>query len=135
MPPGTWLDIGCGTGLTTAWLANRFDRVIGFDLAREMLLRAPRGLVVHSDAAALPVPDGCAAAVLLMNAFLFPSEIDRVLARDGVVFWLSAVGADTPIYLPADEAAAALPGAWRGVWAGAGAGTWAVLRRSPPNMT
>ena len=69
-------------------------------------------------------------AVVLMNAFLFPSEVDRVLRTDGVVVWVSSIGPSTPIYLSPGEVASALPGEWGGVWSTAGIGTWSVLRRT-----
>ena len=67
---------------------------------------------------------------MLINAFLFAGEVDRVLAPGGVVVWVSVVGADTPIYLSADDVGAALPGDWAGVWSEAANGTWAVLRHA-----
>ena len=69
-------------------------------------------------------------AVLMVNMLLFPSEVDRVLAPDGVVVWVNTRGDQTPIHLPPDDVATALPGEWTGVTARAGAGLWATLRRS-----
>jgi SAM-dependent methyltransferase len=125
------VDVGCGTAVTTAWLTSRAAAVVGVDLAPEMLRQAPRGLALAvADSAALPMADASVDVAVLMNAFLFPMEIDRVLAPGGVVMWASALGTGTPIYLPAEDVAAALPGEWTGCWAEAGAGTWAVLRRA-----
>ncbi|MCU1496150.1 MAG: hypothetical protein JWM47_103, partial [Acidimicrobiales bacterium] len=53
-----------------------------------------------------------------------------VLGADGVVVWVNSSGDQTPIYLPAEDVAAALPGGWTGVASGAGAGLWCVLRRA-----
>ncbi len=133
---GTCLDIGVGPGVTTRHLAPRFERVLGLDLSFEMLRQARPGVpLVQADASQLPVADGSVDVAVLVNAFLFPAALDRALAPGGVVVWISSIGDDTPIYLPAEEVAAALPGAWTGVWAEAGDGTWAVLRRSSPDQT
>ena len=59
-------------------------------------------------------PTGAAAAVVLVNCFLFPDEVDRVLAPDGVVVWVNSSGAETPIHLPPDDVVAALPGSLGG---------------------
>jgi SAM-dependent methyltransferase len=127
---GRCVDIGCGTGVATTWLGQRFDAVVGMDLSLEMLRNAPSGTqVVLADSMALPIATASQSAVVLMNAFLFPHEVARVLAPQGVVIWISAIGADTPIYLPPHEVANALPGGWGGLWSEAGDGSWAVLRR------
>ena len=129
---GVCLEIGSGTGAATALLADRFASVVALDLSVEMLSRAPAGPGhrVQADAAALPVGEGAADVVVLVNAFLFPEEIERVLARTGVVVWVSSLGDRTPIYLPAEDVAAALPGTWGGCASEAGWGTWCVLARS-----
>ena len=78
-------------------------------------------------------PTGAAAAVVLVNCFLFPDEVDRVLAPDGVVVWVNSSGAETPIHLPPDDVVAALPGRWEGVQSTAGVGhvvRAAALRRA-----
>ena len=67
---------------------------------------------------------------MIVNAFLFPAEVDRILRLGGVVVWVNSSGSGTPIYLPADEVAAVLPGEWEGVTSTAGAGLWAVLARA-----
>ena len=129
---GRCLELGSGTGFSTPVLAERFDAVVAVDLAMEMLRRAPArpGARVRADAARLPVPDDSADAVVLVNALLFPHEVDRVLAPGGAVVWVCSLGDRTPIYRPADDVAAALPGEWEGVASAAGSGTWAVLRRT-----
>jgi SAM-dependent methyltransferase len=128
---GTWLDVGCGTAVTTGRLAARVERIVGFDLSLGMLQQAPAGVAIaQADSAALPVPPACASVVLLMNALLFPAEMDRVLAPEGTLLWISARGDDTPIYLPPPDVLAALPGRWSGVWAEAGNGIWSAFRRS-----
>lgn len=128
---GVCLELGSGTGLITSWLAPRFDVVAAVDLSSEMLRLAPAdvGARVLADSARLPVRDGAADVVVLFNMLLFPREVDRVLAPDGAVIWVNTSGDRTPIHLPAEDVAAALPGEWNGVHADAGWGTWAVLQR------
>jgi SAM-dependent methyltransferase len=130
--PGLAVEVGSGIGTYTPMLAERWGRVLAVDLAIEMLRHSPAepGWRVQADASALPVPDGAAAAVVLVNAFLFPAEVDRVLAPGGLVVWVNSSGEQTPIHLPWDEVAAVLPGEWTGVAARAGIGTWCALRRS-----
>ncbi len=65
----------------------------------------------------------------LVNMFLFPAEISRVLADDGVLLWVSTNGEQTPIYLPPEDVLRALPATWEGVTARAGWGTWLTARR------
>ena len=128
---GVCVEPGSGTGLATAVVAERFDLVVAVDIAAAMLARAPAlAPRVRADSAALPLRDGAADAVVLVNALLFPAEVDRVLAPDGAVVWVSLLGDRTPIYLPVDEVAAALPGRWEGVASECGWGSWGVLRRA-----
>jgi SAM-dependent methyltransferase len=130
--PRVALEPGSGTGLGTGWLAERCDTVVAFDLAHEMLRRAPEGPGhrLRADAGRLPFADGAADAVVLVNAFLFPAEVDRVLAPRGIIVWVNTSGASTPIHLPAEEVEAALPGRWEGVASEAAGGTWALLTRA-----
>jgi hypothetical protein len=126
------VELGSGIGTYTPQLAQRWRRVVAADVALEMQLRAPAapGLRVLADGVRLPLADGAASAVVLVNAFLFPAEVDRVLGPDGVVVWVNSSGDQTPIYLPAEDVAAALPGQWTGVTSEAGAGLWCVVRRA-----
>ncbi|MDE0801939.1 MAG: class I SAM-dependent methyltransferase [Acidimicrobiales bacterium] len=128
---GTVLELGSGIGAYSSPLAERFERVVALDLSIEMLRLAADepGLRVLADSASLPVADGSADAVVLINMLLFPDEIDRVLAPGGVVVWVNSSGESTPIHLLPDEVAEALPGAWSGVASRAGIGLWTVLRR------
>ena len=129
---GTCVEVGSGTGHGTAVLADYFERVLAVDLSREMLRRAPRepGHRIRADAASLPLPAASAACVVLVNALLFPAELSRVLQGDGAVVWVNSLGDRTPIHLPVEDVARALPGAWSGVASEAGWGTWCVLRRA-----
>jgi SAM-dependent methyltransferase len=129
---GTALDLGSGTGLQTPVLAERFERVVAMDLSFAMLERAPATMAprVQADGAQLPVRSGSVDAAVLVNALLFPAELNRVLAHSGVLVWVSSIGADTPIHLPADEVLAALGPGWVGVESEAGPGTWATFHRT-----
>jgi SAM-dependent methyltransferase len=129
---GRCAELGSGDGYATPVLAERFDAVVAVDLSLEMLRRAPAdvGARVRADAARLPLPDASVDAVVLVNALLFPAEVDRVLRPDGALVWVCSLGDRTPIYLPAADVERALPGRWDGVASAAGAGTWAVLRRA-----
>jgi len=130
---GTCLEIGSGTGSSTGDLTARFERVVCVDLSREMLRHATptTGLPVNADAARLPVRNEGAACVVLVNALLFPAEIDRALSANGALVWVNSLGDRTPIHLSASDVERALPGAWRGRASEAGWGTWCVLRRAP----
>jgi hypothetical protein len=128
---GRWLEIGSGTGAGTRVLHSQVDELVAFDLAAEMLRHAPGELAprVRGDASALPFADDTFDAVLMVNMLLFPAEVDRVLALDGSILWVNTLGDQTPIHLPPDDVAAALPGEWVGRTARAGTGFWASLRR------
>jgi len=129
--PGVCLELGSGTGIATPWLTPRFAVVMAAELSANMIELAPEaGSRVRADGSCLPLRDHCVDAAVLVNMFLFPAELDRVLAPDGALVWVNTSGDMTPIYLPADEVDAALPGEWDGVAAEAGWGTWAVLRRA-----
>jgi ubiquinone/menaquinone biosynthesis C-methylase UbiE len=126
------LEVGAGTGLGTKVLASRFATVVALDLSEEMLRHfgEPEALRVHADAARLPFGAGLFDVVVLINAFLFPSEVVRVLAADGAVIWISTLGEDTPIYLPASDVDQCLGVEWNAVASEAGWSTWSVHRRS-----
>ena len=126
------VELGSGIGAYTPQLARRWSRVLATEVSLEMLLLAPPdvGHRLLADGAQLPLRDGTADAVVLVNCFLFPAEVDRVLGRDGVVVWVNSSGAETPIHLPAEDVVEALPGEWTGVQATAGVGIWCALRRA-----
>jgi SAM-dependent methyltransferase len=132
---GTAVELGSGTGLVSHLLAQHFDRVVAVDLSLEMLRHAVDDApAVNADAARLPLPDGVADALVLMNMFLFPTEVDRCLAPDGALVWVSSRAEDTPIHLAPEELVRALAEAGCGDWSGtacrAGEGSWCVLRRT-----
>jgi ubiquinone/menaquinone biosynthesis C-methylase UbiE len=129
-PGGVCLEVGAGTGNMTDDLKAVFDDVVSIDLSRAMLsLASPRSRQLQADASLLPVRSGSVAAVALVNMFLFPDEVARVLKADGVVLWVSTNGDATPIYLPPADVLKALPGGWSGISAPAGWGTWLTVRR------
>jgi SAM-dependent methyltransferase len=96
-PPGVALDIGCGSGTVTRFLAGRFRLTIGLDHAVAAVARAvatPADTAVYgvSDAGALPIADGAIALVVdrscshvlpdhQMRPFL--DEVARVLEPGG----------------------------------------------------
>ncbi len=127
------VELGSGIGAYTPSLAERWRRVLAVEVSQEMLRLAPAdvGYRLLADGSRLPLSSGTAAAVVLVNCFLFPREVDRVLAPDGLVVWVNSSGAETPIHLPPVDVVAALPGRWEGVESTAGVGIWCVLRRSP----
>ena len=132
LPVGIGVEVGSGIGTYSSLIAERFTRVVAIDLSRAMLNLAPSGPArrVQADGARLPLIDSSVAAVVLINAFLFPEEVNRVLSADGAVVWVNSSGEQTPIYLSVDDLVARLPGDWAGVASQAGEGHWCVLRRA-----
>jgi SAM-dependent methyltransferase len=128
---GRALEIGSGTGRGTRHLVARVDRLVASDLSMEMLRHAPPALAprVRADGANLPFPGSCFDLAVCVNALLFPAEVDRVLRPGGALLWVNTLAERTPIHLPPADVVAALPGPWDGLWARAGDGLWAVLRR------
>ncbi|MFE5194612.1 class I SAM-dependent DNA methyltransferase [Streptomyces sp. NPDC056601] len=129
-PGGVCLELGSGTGLFTELLRSEFSRVISVDLSEQMLRQAVgrSPTRVRADAAALPLADAQVSVVAAIDMLLFPAEIVRVLAPNGVLLWINQLGEDGPLHLPATDVADALPGDWQAVGADAGWGSWAVLR-------
>jgi SAM-dependent methyltransferase len=128
---GVCAEIGSGTGQLTPTLAAHFGHVVCADLSPVMLDHAPAGpgRRLCCDASRLPLREGSVDAAVLVDAFCFARELDRVLAPDGVVLWINLLGAEGPLFVPTQEIIDALPGAWQGCESKAGWGTWAVLRR------
>ena len=129
---GLALELGSGIGTYTGMLADRFAGVLAVELSMEMQRRVARGpgLRLLADGNELPLGDGAVDAVVLINMFLFPAEVDRVLAAGGCVVWVNSSGESTPIHLTPEDVVSALPGEWMGVSGRAGIGLWTVLRRA-----
>lgn len=130
--PDLVIELGSGTGLGTQVLAERFSgRVAAFDIAVQMLNEADAiwGSRTQADAGALPLATDSVDLVVLVNALLFPTEVDRVLQPDGAVVWVNSLGENTPIHLTAEDVALSLPGDWDGLASRSGTGIWSVLRR------
>jgi SAM-dependent methyltransferase len=132
---GLCLEIGSGIGLHTPALLRNFGSVVSIDLSAEMLRLSPRSpatSLLRADASRLPIADGSVGVVALVNMFLFPSELARVLRPGGRILVVSTSGAVTPIYLPPADVVRALEPAFGSVEAitsGAGWGIWTVLTK------
>jgi SAM-dependent methyltransferase len=109
--PERVLDIGCGTGEDTLFLAREFPsaRVRGIDISEPMIdvAKAKVGLDpegrVHfkvADAAALPWPEESFDLVAQLNMPPFFDEIARVLRPGGFVIVAASWGDRTPFYTP-----------------------------------
>jgi ubiquinone/menaquinone biosynthesis C-methylase UbiE len=131
-PTGLAVEVGSGIGTYSSLLTKRFEKVVGIDLSLAMLKLAPSGPAhrVQADGARLPLVDSSAAAIVLINAFLFPVEVARVLSPRGALVWVNSSGEQTPIYLSVDDLVAQLPGEWEGTSSRAGDGHWCVVRRA-----
>ena len=128
---GTWVELGSGDGWATPALAERAPALVAVDLSLAMLRRAPADAAprVQADAARLPLDDRVVTVAVLINALLFPAELDRVIAPGGAMVWISSRGPATPIHLTPEQVVAAMPGRWGGLAGQHGLGVWAVLRR------
>ena len=131
VPRGVAVEIGSGIGTYSPLVAERFPIVLAVDLSMAMLRQAPAATAhrMQADGAMLPLRDRSAAAVVLINAFLFPTEVARILAPGGALVWVNSSGEQTAIHLSVDELVAQLPGEWTGKASRAGVGLWCVLQR------
>jgi ubiquinone/menaquinone biosynthesis C-methylase UbiE len=83
------LDVGCGTGIYTAWLLGRGVEVAGVDRDAAMLAaaeaKAPSARLVQADAAALPFEPGVFDLALAVTLFSFLDPEQRVRAAAELV--------------------------------------------------
>ncbi|MBK5233156.1 MAG: methyltransferase domain-containing protein [Thermoleophilia bacterium] len=111
--PERVLDIGCGTGAATFFLAREYPRarIRGVDLSPVMIDQAnsrigldPEARVAFrvGDAGKLPYPDEHFDLVTQTNMPVFFAEIDRVLRSGGSVVIASSSGQNTPFSTPDD---------------------------------
>lgn len=109
--PERILDIGCGTGSATVFLAREFPRarVRGVDLSPAMIREARRKVGLdpearvafrEGDASSLPYPDAGFDLVVQNNMPVFFDEIARVLRPGGYVVVASSLGSNTPFSTP-----------------------------------
>jgi ubiquinone/menaquinone biosynthesis C-methylase UbiE len=109
--PERILDIGCGTGEPTLFLAREFPsaRVRGIDISPEMIHIAqgkigldPEGRVAFkvADAGHIPWPEDSFDLVAQVNMPPFFSEIARVLRPGGHAIVAASSGPAVPFYTP-----------------------------------
>jgi ubiquinone/menaquinone biosynthesis C-methylase UbiE len=105
-PPrrGTWLDIGCGAGTYTRFLAEEGLEVVGVDYSLPSLLKArersdSRPLWVGGDVTRIPMRDGAVTGILCFGVLQALSDarpalasMARVLEPQGLL-WVDALNA------------------------------------------
>ena len=103
------LDVGTGTGAAALAIAKRFPsaRVVGVDIAREMVERArqktqgnPNLSFEVADASALTYDDESFDLVTVANMIPFFDELARVVRPGGTLVVAFSLGPATPIYVP-----------------------------------
>lgn len=83
-PPGTVLEVGCGTGHFSRWLSGWADQVVGLDHSAAMLAEARArggGPYLLGDALALPFADKAFDLVALITVLEFISRPTAALAE------------------------------------------------------
>lgn len=130
-PAEVAVELGAGTGTYSDIVATKARTLLAIDIAEDMLRLAPSAPAPRllADCAVLPLADDSVDLVAVINMFLFPDEVARVLRPGGSLLWVNVSGADTPIHLSDDDVVASLPFPVEGVGSAAGVGTWCALRR------
>jgi ubiquinone/menaquinone biosynthesis C-methylase UbiE len=91
------LEIGCGTGMGLAYVAQRAKRAVGMDVSSALLqearLHLPDIELHEGDATALPFPDNSFEVVLMLEMLYYVPDVDlaleecrRVLRPGGMLF-------------------------------------------------
>ena len=123
-------EVGCGSGVASPLLADKFSHLICFDLSMNMLRFGPETLSrAVADASRLPLADSSVDVLVVVNMFLFPGEYARVLRKGGKLLWASSDGDRTPIYLPIEDVATSLGDGFECMAADAGPGCWLVGKK------
>jgi ubiquinone/menaquinone biosynthesis C-methylase UbiE len=106
------LDVGTGTGAAALEIAERFPaaRVVGVDIAREMVERAKQKASGRAnlsfevgDASALRYDEASFDLVTAANMIPFFDELARVVRPGGTLVVAFSLGAQTPIYVPSER--------------------------------
>ena len=139
--PERVLDLGCGTGAGTLFLAREFPTagIRGLDLSDSMIARAqskigldPEGRVSFrvGDASKLPFADDSFDLVTQVNMPIFFGEIARVLRPGGGLVIATTAGDRTPFSTPEKLVTRKLAAHGFGSVASgtAGEGTWTAAR-------
>jgi ubiquinone/menaquinone biosynthesis C-methylase UbiE len=138
LEPRLIVDIGTGAGASGAMLARAWPqaRVEAIDSSRRMVRHArslhcePNLRFRRASALALPYPDGAVDLVTCLNAFVVPSEMQRVCALGGHVLM-----AATWVGLREDDSdwvrRFAVAGFQRIVFGNHGNGSWELFVRNP----
>lgn len=146
MKPEKVLDLGCGTGAGTLFLAREFPTtsIRGLDLSREMIARAQAKIGLDpdarvsfrtGDAAQLPFGDDSFDLVTQVNMPVFFGQIARVLRPGGGLIIAASQGDRTPFSTPESLVRRKLIAHGFGqIDAGAaGEGTWVAAKLNDPD--
>jgi SAM-dependent methyltransferase len=127
----TCVEIVSGTGRFTGLLGEIFGQVLTVDISGQTPSDAPidPGSTIRAGAAALPIVTGSLAAVVCIDVFPCPAEIDRVLRPDGALLWISRPGVEHPLFSGTSALVGALGEGWSATESETRWGRWTVLRR------
>lgn len=108
-PPSTVLDVGCGTGLATRALVERFPgaEVTGLDIAPEMVRRARAEVdgarFVVGSASDLPFANRSFDLVTALDGVFDAAELARVYSGMGAIVIVYSRGGEIPVSRPLDQ--------------------------------